>query len=461
MISTRDHLTALEGAGDLVRIDQRVHWADHAPAMAAEAARANGPAILFEDVSEVRLVSGAYGGPDQMHPRERSPWSRLAMALGYDDISYERLLSSVSKAVSTKSTPSHAPLVAEYRDVDLHSLGLPAVGTDTAPTVTLGLLAVSIDDETTWAPLRGSVRGSDELRSSVPTPLAESLSQTADVTVALGVPVACLIAGALGWTGDGPVTDPLPTAGALDTLSLDEARGGLVPSSTEVLLDGTVSAVGGRPPEMAASWEDTTATSRIDVRITDVALREDPVVPFTPLGAPLADDLHLTGLIEAVRLFHRVNNYWGVAPVEWIALPVETKLGMCLVASDVLYAGFEWQLANTLFSFSRLFDTVLILDADTSPENLQRAFDDMWVKAHPSHDWQFSEPAAPAATATAYRHNGETGSRLTINATWDPRWDEEYIAPRVDFETSFPADVRTFVLDNWNDMGFKTDREGE
>lgn len=456
MTVIRDHLTALEDAGDLTRIGQPIHWADHAPAVATTAASENGPAILFEDVSAARLVSGAYGGPDQMHPRERAPWSRLAMALGYDDASYKQLLSSVSEAMATNSVPTHASLAAEYRDVDLHSLGLPAVGTDTAPSVTLGLLAVSVDDETTWAPLRGTVHGSDELWSSIPAALAESLSKGTDVTVALGVPVACLIAGALRWAGNGSVTDPIPTAGALDTLLLDESRGGLVPSSTEILLDGTVSAVGGRPPGMAASWEDTTATSRIELRITDVALREDPVVPFTPLGAPLADDLHLTGLIEASRLFHRVNNYWGVEPVEWIALPAETKHGMCLVASNILYAGFEWQLANTLFSFSRLFDKVLVLDADTAAENLQRAFDDMWVKAHPSHDWQFSEPAAPAATATAYRRNGTTGSRLYINATWDPRWDEEYIPPRVNFETSFPEDVRSFVLDNWNDMGFQT-----
>jgi UbiD family decarboxylase len=463
MTTVRNHITALEDTDDLTRIKQRVHWADHVPAVAALAASENGPAILFEDSGETRLVSGAYGGPDQMHPRERTPWSRLAMALSCDsDIPYEQLLSAVSDALSTNSIPSHESLVAEYRDVDPHSLGLPAVGTDTAPGVTLGLLVVSIGDETetTWAPLRGRVHGSDTLRSSVPTALAESLSQGTDVTVALGVPVACLVAAALRWGGQG-VADPIPTAGALDTLSVADARGGLVPASAEVTFDGTVAAIGENPPGMAESWEHTTATTSIEIQITDIALREDPMIPFTPLGAPLADDLHLTGLIEASRLFHRVNNYWGVAPVEWIALPVETKLGMCLVASDVLYAGFEWQLANTLFSFSRLFDKILILDADTSPENLARAFDDMWVKAHPSHDWQFSDPAAPAATATAYRRNGTTGSRLYINATWDPRWDEEYIPPQVNFETSFPPDVRAFVYENWNDMGFHTDLQEE
>jgi UbiD family decarboxylase len=94
MTSVRDHITTLEDDSDLARIEQHVHWVDHAPAVASEAARENGPAILFEDIpGETRLVSGAYGGPDQMHPRERAPWSRLAMALSPGDDSYEQLLS--------------------------------------------------------------------------------------------------------------------------------------------------------------------------------------------------------------------------------------------------------------------------------------------------------------------------------------------------------------------------------
>jgi 4-hydroxy-3-polyprenylbenzoate decarboxylase len=149
-----------------------------------------------------------------------------------------------------------------------------------------------------------------------------------------------------------------------------------------------------------------------------------------------------------------VNNYWGTAPVEWIRLPAEMGLGMCVVASEILYAGFEWQLSNTLFSFSTLFDKILILDEDTSAADLSRPLDDIWVKAHPSQDWVFSEPSAPAATAPRYRTDGTPGSRLFINATWDPRWDEEYIAPRVTYETSYPEDIRRTVSEMWDSLGF-------
>ncbi|MCL7417414.1 MAG: UbiD family decarboxylase, partial [Halalkalicoccus sp.] len=127
-------------------------------------------------------------------------------------------------------------------------------------------------------------------------------------------------------------------------------------------------------------------------------------------------------------------------------------LGLCLVSSEILYSGFEWQLANVLFSFSDFFDKVLILDEHTEPDDLARALDDMWVKAHPSNDWIFSDPNAPAASIPRYRRDGQTGSRLYINATWDPQWDEEYIAPRVTFENSYPEDVRELSLDKWSDL---------
>jgi hypothetical protein len=164
--------------------------------------------------------------------------------------------------------------------------------------------------------------------------------------------------------------------------------------------------------------------------------------------------LQITGITVAGSTDQPPDQCLLVEPVEWVAIPAEAKLGICLVASEILYAGFEWQLANALFSFSKLFDKVLVLDAETPPMDLARAFDDIWVKAHPAHDWKFSESAAPAAAAPLYRRDGATGSNVYINAAWDPRWDEEYIAPRVTFEATYPEEIREAVRADWTDLGF-------
>lgn len=174
-----------------------------------------------------------------------------------------------------------------------------------------------------------------------------------------------------------------------------------------------------------------------------------------PLGSPLSDEVHLTAAVESARLVDRVNRYWPVAPIEWLLLPPAAGLGICVVATEMLYGGFEWQLANVLSIFSGMFDKILILDADVEPDNLGRIFDDIWTKAHPSHDWVISEPIAPSGSLPAYSDPSGTGSRLYVNATWDPSWDPKSIAPRVNFETSYPADVRQAVLEQWESYGFE------
>jgi UbiD family decarboxylase len=460
-MSFREHISTLNATGDLLPIEQNVHWSDELPVIGAEAARENGPAILFENVpGQTRVVSGAYGGPDQMIPRKKAPWSRLAMAIGLEsDVPYDQFVRQLSKIPNDDSLPPQGSLKATPTEIDLYSLGLPAVSAG-GPTITLGLLSVSIEGETTWAPVRALVDGHESLIASVPTSLAARLSCDVDVTVALGVPAACLIAAELRWMGETRASDPLQTACLYDDIEIADGLGGAIPASAEGIIDGTISTIDSRQTSPTEAWEKATETTTLKIRVTDLALRDEPIFPFSAVGAPLSDDIHLASIVESVRLLRRVNNYWGVTPVEWIYLPAETRLGMCLVATEILYAGFEWQLANTLFSFSRLFDKVLILDEDTPPGNLARAFDDMWIKAHPSHDWHFSEPQAPAATATTYRRDGTTGSRLFIDATWDPRWDDEFIAPRVDFESSYPEETRSFVRDNWEEMGFSTDSGG-
>lgn len=455
MTTLRTHLEALEQSDDLVSVAERTHWDGDAATVAREAIRNSTPAVLFEDTpGDVRLASGAYAGPNELVEQHRNSWYRISAALGLGrECTYVDLLDHLSEAQPTQfEREDIGQPAAEETDVDLHSLGLPTLARGDRPLVTLGLIAVERDGHSTWAPIRGTVRHATGLRAAIPEPFAQWCEESADATVLLGVSAAALIAALQGWTGD-RITEDVPelALGLSDgPLARDGSR--LVPGAAEVQMSGTMRATDRAPSGPAAAWEQTCDVRWVDVDIESVALREEPIVPFTPLGAPLSDDVLLTGLVEAAQLYRRVNGYWGVSPVRWIRLPFEARLGLCLVSSEILYAGFEWQLANTLFSFSRLFDKVLVLDEHADANDLARAMDDMWVKAHPSNDWTFSESNAPSASAPRYRRGGETGARLYINATWDPRWDEEYIAPRVTFETSYPENIRAAAKERWNEL---------
>lgn len=454
MTSLRTHLETLEAVDDLLHVESRVHWTDVA-AVGREAAEHGGPAVVFEDSpGTVRLASGVYGGPDRMQSRSRKPWSRISHGIGRENTSYSICLDTVSEIGRERTSVTETELEATAIDTELYSLGLPTIGGIDCPAITLCLLAYQTEDGTVWVPMRGTVRGGNEIRGVVPESAAERLAET-PVTVVSGIPAAALLTAHVHATSNRTLAGAPEIAAAVDPFPVASSAGGQVPAAAELVIDGTASMLDTTPADDRAVWESAVETATVHIDVTNVAAREDPIVPFTPIHASLSDDVQLSSIVESARLHARINSYWGVEPVEWVALPAETGLGMCLVATEILYAGFEWQLANTLFSFSRLFDKVIVLDNGVRPADLSRAFDDMWIRAHPSHDWEFSEPSAPAATIPSYRQAGETGSRLYVNATWDSRWDETYIAPRVTFESSFPEDVRETVREEWSNLGFE------
>lgn len=458
MTSFRNHLKDLDDADDLLTVSEPVHWNEEAATVAAEALRNNCAALRFESTpGTVHLASGVYAGPDQISSRHHRPRARIGAALELGrDHNYVALLDALSEQ---KQRPLNRatfvdPLATVDASDDLYSLGLPTVDTNGRQAVTLGVIAVKRGERTSWAPIRGEIHRRSRLRLTVPRRFVDWCESERSVSVMLGLSAASLIAALQGWILDRPIPAVPELAAGLDDVPLTDVGGRVVPADAEVRIDGTIDVADeadetGGP---SAVWEQACETTSIVVQTEDLVMRSSPTVPFVPFGAPLTDDLHLTSLVKSAELYRRVNSYWGVSPVSWVQLPVENRLGVCLVSSEILYSGFEWQLANALFSFSGLFDKVLILDEQIDPTNLARAFDDVWVKAHPGNDWIFSEPNAPAASAPMYRQDGETGSRLYISATWDPRWDEEYIAPRVSFESSFPEDIRESVLERWADL---------
>ncbi len=454
MIPFAQYVRGLDRDGDLVTVDDVADVP--VDVVAAEGLRASGPALRFERPDGVDLASGAFSGPDQMQRRDSQPWSRLSLGLGLDpDASFVDLLATIVGLgpLGGPQEPTYTGQAASQTDADVQDLQFPRGADETWPALTLGVAAVSTSAGSHWMPIHGSVVSADKLRVRVPASLPSLLHEDETISIALGVPPAAITAAYL-LAVTGQVDTPVQSCGVAGAVPLVPTNGGLVPSATEVVIETTVA---DRQPDFRSdrreAWEHVVDSTALALSVERVVATDDPIVAFSPVGRPLADDLQLTGLTTAATLSHRVNNYWGISPVEWVLLPAEAELGVCFVASDVLYAGFEWQLANLLFSFSSLFDTIVIVDEDVAPHDFGRVLGDIWVKAHPSRDWTFSEPDARAAKRPRYRQDGETGSRLYVNAAWDPRWEDTYIAPRVTFEESFPRAIRDVAQAMWNERG--------
>ncbi len=450
MIPFAQYVQGLASNGELLTLDGPL---DVPPAVvAAEALRASGPALRYERPNGADLTSGMFSGPDQMQRRESYPWSRLALGLGLDpETSFVSVLETITQLGPTgrRIEPTYDRQAASRTLDSMQALGLPSDADDVWPALTLGVASISTAEGTHWAPIHGAVISDDTLRVRTPVELS-ALLDGGTVSIALGVPPAAITTAYLLAVRD-RIEVPVQACGVAETVPLVPTNGGLVPSATEVVIETTVE---DRHPDSRSdrreAWEYGIESTSVALSVERTIATDDPVLPFSPVGQPLSDDLQLTGLATAATLYDRVNDYWGISPVEWVLLPAEAELGICVVATNVLYAGFEWQLANILFAFSSLFDTVIVVDEDVSPRELGRVLGDIWVKAHPSRDWIFSESSAPMAKRPRYRRDRQTGSRLYVNAAWDPRWEDAYIAPRVTFDQSFPAPVRDGARQLWN-----------
>ena len=462
MTAFRNHLGFLEKTGDLCRLERPSSPSPQV--VAAEALRADGPALEFVADDGVSIASGVYGGVDGTRGGDRYPWTRLGIGLGVDrDPDYVDVLEallSLGEPVEERDV-TYVARAASRAGLEARDLALPTPPDETWPRFTLGVLSVGTDAGTYWAPIHGTVLDRNTVRARVPDSITERLERGDAATIALGVPAEALAATYL-LAITGRLSTPIEELGVGREVPVVPTAGGVVPGSAEVVVEGVVA---DQQPatrsEKREFWERLVDGTTLTLEVTDVFAREKPTIPFAPLGVPLADDLQLTALALSATLYDRVNSYWGISPVEWLALPAEGRLGICFVASEILYAGFEWQLANFLFSLSDCFDTVVVVDEETSPREFGQVLGDTWVKAHPSRDWVFSENEAPPARMPTYARGDDTGARLYVDAAWDPRWEEEYIAPRVSFADSYPDDLREAVLDSWSAFGFEGEPDGQ
>ncbi|MDQ2050256.1 UbiD family decarboxylase [Natronolimnohabitans sp. A-GB9] len=430
--------------------------------IASEALRADGPVLrCTTNDARVDLVAGVYGGVDGLSRGNRFPWSRLGIGLGVDqEPEYVDVLEAITDLGDRldEHDVTYVERAATATDPSVRELGFPTPPDGTWPRLTLGLLSVGTDDGSYWTPIHGTVLDDNTIRARVPDAITDRFARGDVVSVALGVPAEALTATYLLTVTD-RLSTPIEERRVGSTVPVIPTGGGLVPSSSEVVLEAEIA---DQQPETRSEkrefWERIVDGTTLTLDVTSVFTRDDAVVPFTPLDVPLADDLQLVALTLAAQLYDRANSYWGIAPVEWLLLPASGRLGVCVVSTEMLYAGFEWQLSNFLFSFSNCYDTVVVVDDEASPRDLGQVLADIWVKAHPSRDWLFSESDAPVARLPTYSRDG-TGARLYVDATWDPRWDEEYIAPRVSLTESYPPNLRAAIRGSWSEFGFDTDPE--
>jgi 4-hydroxy-3-polyprenylbenzoate decarboxylase len=188
--------------------------------------------------------------------------------------------------------------------------------------------------------------------------------------------------------------------------------------------------------------------------VTAVTHRKNPILPLTVETAPGSDAINMTSIMHSVKLFSILKMYHRA--VKWILCPSEQRMGMCIVSTPNIYNGYIYQLSTLIFTYTNLFDKMLVLDTDVNAEDFCEIWHEMLNKANPMHDWYQSDDDGRVPENAKYNVPPGKGGTLHIDATWDLLRSKEDIGLKIKWNYIYPEKIRDRVKASWHeDFGFK------
>ncbi|MEW6426345.1 MAG: UbiD family decarboxylase, partial [Bacillota bacterium] len=482
----RTYLTKLAECGELATVQAEVNWYLEAGALCALSNKTGGPALLFPVIADYpgySLVGSLFAGPGTLypHPLGRTPWRRLAIALGMDqEIGYEELMAELLRRRDHPLAPvqvASGSCKEERRlgkEVDLLAFPWPHLyARDGGRYMTAGVIIVQNRAGTwvNWSVCRGLINGRDKLVLNI-TPdshLArlhreyEEKGEPMPASIVLGGDPACFIAAALNvpWG-----MSEAAVAGGLKgnpvALVRSETNSLLVPAEAEIVLEGEI-LPGERLPEGPFPEYVRYAPSQLRpvFFVRAITHRKNPIIPFVAEGVKVSDSMALRSVLISLELMYKLRRQTQLK-VRWINLPVEAKLGLCVAACDPVYRGHNFWVMNFLLRHKKesWFDKIMLVDADLNPVDLYEILNDWAQKTIPrrGQGYHVEEVAHPLAPTAAYgqKTGRETAAARTIvwDCCWPVNWSRKDIPVRVTFENSFPETIQQLVLARWHEYGF-------
>lgn len=479
----RPFLEKLMEINELKTIDKEVDWNLEIAAISTKSFELGGPALHFKkvkDYPECSMVTGFLAGPQLSHVshppfRGRKPWSRIAVAMGLDPTvlytefldTYITRMNQPIKPIEVKTGPCKE-VILKGKDIDILKFPVPFLHKNDGGRYGSGIVIVK-DPETGWQHwgwYRWMVKDKNTLVGNFPenSPLKkiyekyEAQNKPMPFCIVLGAEPITMVASMMSLT-EGADVPGVAGGLQLDPIELVPAETSdlIVPASAEIVIEGEV------PPKKRMEegpypnfYCYEPKTSQPIYKINTITHRKDPIFPFTVTAAKASDEMVIKSIVESAQLTFMCKA--AALPVSWVLLPIEARLGWCIVGATVAYKGFVFQLANYLFSWTNRFNKMLIVDGTYIPEyQFARAIIQDWlVKPRPrlGEGWLLYDNDAPVPLSVKYPVE-KTTSRLITNSTYDPLWPKEWIAPLVSFETVYPETLQEKVLKRYKELGFQ------
>ncbi|SPO05418.1 related to 3-octaprenyl-4-hydroxybenzoate carboxy-lyase [Cephalotrichum gorgonifer] len=488
----RAFIDLLRQDGDLAEIDREVDPHLEVGAIVRRVSETNNKAPLFNNIKGAKNgVWRMFGNAASLSGHGRDKYGRVARNLGLPrDASWRDICARTQSAKGAKpleprvleTGPCKENKILDPKEIDLHSLPAPLLHQEDGGKYiqTYGVHILQTPDEswTNWSIFRGMIHDKNHIVAQVNPRqhnyvVREKWREQGKTEVpwalAFGIPPAATMAAAM------PIPEGVSEGeyvGAIVGEPLDvvkcELSNLMVPANSEIVMEGFMSLnekayEGPFGDYLGYAFDDDRRKMPL-FRVEAITYRNNPIFPVSVPGR-ITDESHTTSALAAAEILTFCKNQ--NLPIRDAYAPLETMATWCVLQIDppklralkTNSRDFCTELGNVLFhqKCSMLVNRFLLVGDDIDIYDFNDITWAFVTRCRPVRD-DYAFDDAPALPLTPYQSHGGGDPRRGGKTVSDCLFAMEYTdGPnflKVDFATSYPAEIQEQVLESWKDMGF-------
>jgi len=479
----RDYIELRKQRGDVIEIDQEVHWNLEAAAITALNYRnwADKKVLLFNNIKGYpgkRLVSGLFSNPWE------KPWQLYAEVVGLPpDIGMDEFFEQVKRKIQERIPPtvvSTGPCkenILMGEEVNLLAFPFPYLHDgDGGRYGTLQTWIVK-DPDSPWVNYgnyrmeihsrykAGSFLTPGQHMADIFYQKYEARGNTMPCCVAIGVDPAIMLVSTMPIPrGISEVDVAGSFAGEPIELVRAETNDLLVPAHAEIVIEGEF-----RPGERMDEgpfgeyhgFQHGPRTPMPVMRVNCITFRNNPIIPFTTegmIGSESVEGLiYFWGIIVEMALGmagYPIKRAWMQKLINFAYLPLA-------IDSSRKYPGLVEDVQNALLGaiHQGYMSRWPVFDSDIEVDDLESLIEHLFLKTHPSK-FRISKTEFGMAQEQAMFHppgDKEKGlmTYLLPDCTWPAHWGPDRIPKKPTLENSYPQEVLDWLRASWKRLGFE------
>ena len=490
--SLREFLAALAEIGEVQDIDCEVDWNLEMGAITRRSMDLRAPAPLFNSIKGIEKGFRAFGAPGGLSRSSEFRYSRVNLALGLaanaSPLDVVRNLADARRRpliaprlVDTASAPCKENILTGD-NVDLLRLPTPLIhGADGGRYLqTYGLNIVRTPDGawTNWSINRMMQVDRNRLACLIPPNQHlgiihakwKELGEPTPIAVALGVEPG------LPFVGGMPIPEGMDEAAYLgayfgEPLELVPAETVPVnvPATAEIVVEGFIShtdSVMEGPMDEYPGYVGHDGSPKPVLHVSAITFRNHPILPFSVAGAPVDENHTGWGIPHAAEILNLLQVADVPVSICWMVL--ESACHWLVVAVDVDWhertgmdsKALAERIGNLVFQTKPGFGIakILLIEDDIDVTDVSQVVWAFASRAHPSHGELYFRNEAqnilPVFLDASEKFSFRT-TKVIHNCLLADRFPPGERPLRSDLEHGWPPEIRTRVLERWQEYGYR------